>query len=64
MIFKNIFAEKFSEKYWRFLLKLVIVFFQKFDNNIVFFGKTPFFSPKIGKKRKNSDHNIDPKSGH
>jgi hypothetical protein len=34
--FKNIFAEKFSEKNWRFLLKLQLVFCKNCDHNIGF----------------------------
>jgi hypothetical protein len=34
-----------------FLLKLLL-FLQKFDNNIVFLEKRQFFSPKIGINRR------------
>jgi hypothetical protein len=34
-----------SPKNWRFLLELLLVFFQKFDHSIGFLEKRQFFSP-------------------
>jgi hypothetical protein len=48
------FAEKYGEKHWRSLLKLLLVFAKKNpDVNICFWEKRYFFSPKIG---ENCDH--------
>jgi hypothetical protein len=47
--FKNTFAEKIGKKYWRFLLKLLLVFCKNIEHNIGFLRKTPIFSPIIGK---------------
>jgi hypothetical protein len=54
--FKNIFAEKYDENYWPFLLKLLLVycFFKKNAN---------FFRRKLAKIDENCGHNIDPWTG-
>jgi hypothetical protein len=35
---------------------------QKFDHNIGFLRKTPFFRQKLAKIAENCDHNIDPRT--
>jgi hypothetical protein len=51
MILKSIFAEKFGENNGVFCSNNCY-FLQKYDNNIVFLRKVPFFSPKIFKNRR------------
>jgi hypothetical protein len=51
MILKEYFLRKIWQKYWRFLLKLLLLLvkicFQQW-----FLRKKPIFSPKIGKNRR------------
>jgi hypothetical protein len=47
MIFKNIFAEKMA-----FFVQTTASFCKNCDHNIVFFRKTPIFSPKIVENRR------------
>jgi hypothetical protein len=60
VIFKNTFAEKFSEKNWRFLLKLLLVFAKIVIITLVFEINANLFRRKLGKIAENCDHNIDP----
>jgi hypothetical protein len=57
--FKNIFAEKFSEKIGIFDSKQSQIM-QNFDHNIGFCEKRQFFRRKLSKIAENCDHNIDP----
>jgi hypothetical protein len=49
--FKNIFAEKFVEKYWRFLLKPLLVFWKNMIITLVF-EKNANFLQKMGRNRR------------
>jgi hypothetical protein len=51
----NIFAKKFGEKNWRFLLKLQLVFCKNLIITLVFEKNANFFA-------ENCDHNIDPRT--
>jgi hypothetical protein len=51
MIFK-IFLPKNLAKILAFFAQTTASFCKKIDHNIVFFRKTPIFSPKIGKNRR------------
>jgi hypothetical protein len=61
--FLNFFAEKFSDKNWRFLLKLLLVFAKIVIITLVFEKKRQFFHRKLGKIAENCVHNIDPRLG-
>jgi hypothetical protein len=54
---KNIFVEKVSEKNWRFLYKILLVYTKNY-HNIGFQEKFQFFCRKLGKINKNCDQNI------
>jgi hypothetical protein len=61
VIFKNIFAEKFSENIGVFLLNLLLVFAKIVIITSVFV-KNAIFRRKLAKIAENCDHNIDPRS--
>jgi hypothetical protein len=54
MIFLNIFAEKFNEKFG------VLVFSKNVITTLVFEKNANFFLRKMPKIAENCDHNIDP----
>jgi hypothetical protein len=51
---------KIWQKFWRFLLKLMLVFCKKNYHNIGFWEKRQYFRRKLATMAENCDHNIDP----
>jgi hypothetical protein len=58
--FKNIFAEKCCQKYWRFLAQTTASFCKIVIITMFFLRKTPIFRRKLAKIAENCDHNIGP----
>jgi hypothetical protein len=62
MILKKYFRRKIWRKYWRFLLKLLIVICKNLIITLVF-EKNAIFRRKLAKIAENCDHNIERRNG-
>jgi hypothetical protein len=60
--FFKYFRRKVWRKYWRFLLKLLLVFAKIVIITLVFEKNANFFCRKLAQIAENYDHNIDPSS--